>query len=340
MKIEDLALVKRIFEGALMAAERPLQRRDLTELFDDLETPADALIDQALVELDSDCEARGYELKRVASGYRYQVKQDLSRWVNKLWQERAPRYSRALLETMSLVAYRQPITRGEIEQIRGVAVSTQIIKTLLEREWIKSVGYRDAPGRPAIYATTRQFLDYFNLKSLDQLPPLAEIRDLNTISRELNIELPVEEIKPANDESNEADIVDLPVTPAVENADETVVDAEAVDNDAADDLEVQASDSESIELDAADSEAAEIENADIENADIESADIAETIEASNLETANLETGNASGSEIDAFASWIDDELTEEDDVVSTRQSSEENQEEMQASNRASGEVKF
>jgi segregation and condensation protein B len=335
MKIEDLALVKRIFEGALMAAERPLQRRDLTELFDDLETPADALIDQALVELDSDCEARGYELKRVASGYRYQVKQDLSRWVNKLWQERAPRYSRALLETMSLVAYRQPITRGEIEQIRGVAVSTQIIKTLLEREWIKSVGYRDAPGRPAIYATTRQFLDYFNLKSLDQLPPLAEIRDLNTISRELNIELPVEEIKPANDESNEADIVDLPVTPAVENADETVVDAEAVDNDAADDLEVQASDSESIEI-----ENADIENADIENADIESADIAETIEASNLETANLETGNASGSEIDAFASWIDDELTEEDDVVSTRQSSEENQEEMQASNRASGEVKF
>ncbi|MBT5293618.1 MAG: SMC-Scp complex subunit ScpB [Cellvibrionales bacterium] len=339
MKIEDLALVKRIFEGALMAAERPLQRRDLTELFDDLETPADALIDQALVELDSDCEARGYELKRVASGYRYQVKQDLSRWVNKLWQERAPRYSRALLETMSLVAYRQPITRGEIEQIRGVAVSTQIIKTLLEREWIKSVGYRDAPGRPAIYATTRQFLDYFNLKSLDQLPPLAEIRDLNTISRELNIELPVEEIKPANDESNEADIVDLPVTPAVENTDETVVDAEVVDNDAVDDVEVQASDSESIELDAVDSEAAEIENADIE-----SADIAETIEASNLETANLETGNASGSEIDAFASWIDDELTEEDDVVSTRQSSEENQEEnqeeMQASNRASGEVKF
>ncbi|MDG2035862.1 MAG: SMC-Scp complex subunit ScpB, partial [Pseudomonadales bacterium] len=201
MKIEDLELVKRIFEGALMAAERPLQRRDLTALFDDLEKPADDLIDQALLDLDSDCEARGYELKRVSSGYRYQVKQDLSRWVNKLWQERAPRYSRALLETMSLVAYRQPITRGEIEQIRGVAVSTQIIKTLLEREWIKSVGYRDAPGRPAIYATTRQFLDYFNLKSLDQLPPLAEIRDLNTISRELNIDLPVEEIKPANDEN-------------------------------------------------------------------------------------------------------------------------------------------
>ena len=310
MKIEDLELVKRIFEGALMAAERPLKRRDLTELFDDLETPADALIDQALVELDSDCEARGYELKRVASGYRYQVKQDLSRWVNKLWQERAPRYSRALLETMSLVAYRQPITRGEIEQIRGVAVSTQIIKTLLEREWIKSVGYRDAPGRPAIYATTRQFLDYFNLKSLDQLPPLAEIRDLNTISRELNIDLPVEEIEPANDDSNEADVVALPVTPAVDGVD-AIVDTEA-----------------------------SVETAETETAETESSDIAETIEAANLEMVNLETGNAGGSEVDAFASWIDDELTEEDDVVSTRQSSDENQEEMQASNRASGEVKF
>ena len=346
MKIEDLALVKRIFEGALMAAERPLKRRDLTELFDDLETPADALIDQALVELDSDCEARGYELKRVASGYRYQVKQDLSRWVNKLWQERAPRYSRALLETMSLVAYRQPITRGEIEQIRGVAVSTQIIKTLLEREWIKSVGYRDAPGRPAIYATTRQFLDYFNLKSLDQLPPLAEIRDLNTISRELNIDLPVEDIKPANDDSNEADIVALPVTPEVEGVD-AVVETEANVEDAVDvdTLDVEAVNSDSGELEAVKAESVEIESVAIEsvaieNVETESSDIAETIEAANLEMVNLETGNTGGSEVDAFASWIDDELTEEDDAVSSRQSSDENQEELQASNLASGEVKF
>ena len=372
MKIEDLQLVKRIFEGALMAAERPLQRRDLTALFDDLETPADALVDQALVELDSDCEARGYELKRVASGYRYQVKQDLSRWVNKLWQERAPRYSRALLETMSLVAYRQPITRGEIEQIRGVAVSTQIVKTLLEREWIKSVGYRDAPGRPAIYATTRQFLDYFNLKSLDQLPPLAEIRDLNTISRELNIDLPVEDIKPANDDSNEADVVTLPVTPAVENTDAEAVDIEAVDIEAVDievidieviddeatdveDHEVEATDSdvetsaieslesdtlESAELESTELENSGIESAGIESAGIESTDIAETIEASNSETANLETGNIGGSEVDAFASWIDDELTEDDDAVNSHQSSDENEETMQASNRAAGEVKF
>jgi len=345
MKIEDLALVKRIFEGALMAAERPLQRRDLTELFDDLETPADALIDEALVELDSDCEARGYELKRVASGYRYQVKQDLSRWVNKLWQERAPRYSRALLETMSLVAYRQPITRGEIEQIRGVAVSTQIVKTLLEREWIKSVGYRDAPGRPAIYATTRQFLDYFNLKSLDQLPPLAEIRDLNTISRELNIDLPVEDIKPANDESNEADVVALPVTPAVEGADAAVeTDITNIDTET-DTQDVEAVDldsdhSGSVELDGTEIESQEIESQEIENQEIESTDIAETIEASNLEAGNLETGNAGGSEVDAFTSWIDEELTEDDDALSSRQTSDENEQEMQASNRAAGEVKF
>ena len=186
-----------------MAADKPLQRRDLTALFDDLEQPEDSLIDQALKDLVADCEDKGFELKRVASGYRYQVKQDLSRWVNKLWQERAPRYSRALLETMSLIAYRQPITRGEIEQIRGVAVSSQIIKTLLEREWIKSVGHRDVPGRPTIYATTKQFLDYFNLKSLDQLPPLAEVRDLNTISRELNIELPIEDMTSANDDTRE-----------------------------------------------------------------------------------------------------------------------------------------
>ncbi|NNL56504.1 MAG: SMC-Scp complex subunit ScpB [Pseudomonadales bacterium] len=200
MKIEDPELVKRIVEGALMAADKPLSKRDLKDLFDAMELPDDALFEQALKQLEAECEARGYELQRVASGYRFQVKQELGPWISKLWKERAPRYSRALLETLSLVAYRQPITRGEIEEIRGVAVSTQIIKTLLEREWVKVVGHRDVPGRPAIYATTRQFLDYFNLKSLDQLPPLAEIRELGTISRELNIDLPLDAIEPANDD--------------------------------------------------------------------------------------------------------------------------------------------
>ena len=201
MKIDDLELIKRIFEGALMAADKPLQRRDLTALFDDLEQPEDSLIDQALKDLVADCEDKGFELKRVASGYRYQVKQDLSRWVNKLWQERAPRYSRALLETMSLIAYRQPITRGEIEQIRGVAVSSQIIKTLLEREWIKSVGHRDVPGRPTIYATTKQFLDYFNLKSLDQLPSLAEIKDFTDVDPALGLLMPIDSLSSADQDS-------------------------------------------------------------------------------------------------------------------------------------------
>ena len=240
MKIDDLDQVKRIFEAALMASEKPLQRRELTALFDEAEKPADELIDGALQSLTDDCEGRGYELKRVASGYRYQVRQELSPWVSKLWQERAPRYSRALLETLSLIAYRQPITRGEIEEVRGVAVSSQIIKTLLEREWVKIVGHRDVPGRPAIYATTRQFLDYFNLKSLDQLPPLSEIRDLHTIGREFDIELPPEVLE----QMGEAQL-----DPAA-NDDEAAVDAPgdtgvAADDDAAPPTgELQAGDDE------------------------------------------------------------------------------------------------
>jgi segregation and condensation protein B len=137
------------------------------------------------------CEERGFELQEVASGFRYQVRQSLSPWVARLWHERPQKYSRALLETLALIAYRQPITRGEIEEIRGVAVSSNIIKTLHEREWIRVVGHRDVPGRPAMYATTRQFLDYFNLKSLDQLPALAEIRDLETLNAELGFSEPL-----------------------------------------------------------------------------------------------------------------------------------------------------
>ena len=163
-----------ILEGALLAAGEPLSVQRMALLFEEKER----------------CEDRGYELVQVASGYRFQVRQDLATWVGRLWQERPARYSRALMETLSLIAYRQPITRGEIEEIRGVAVSTNIIKTLLEREWVRVVGHRDVPGRPAMYATTRQFLDYFNLKSLDQLPPLAEIKELDNLSGELALETP------------------------------------------------------------------------------------------------------------------------------------------------------
>lgn len=178
-----------ILEGALMAAGEPLSLQRMAQLFDELERPSNEDLREALSEVDSRCEGRGYELVKVASGYRFQVRQNLATWVGRLWQERPQRYSRALLETLSLIAYRQPITRGEIEEIRGVAVSSNIVKTLLERDWVRVVGHRDVPGRPAMYATTRQFLDYFNLKSLEELPPLAEIRDLDNLSGALPLEV-------------------------------------------------------------------------------------------------------------------------------------------------------
>ena len=185
-----------ILEGALLAAGEPLSVQRMALLFEENERPSKDDIRAAIKTVEERCEDRGYELVQVASGYRFQVRQNLSTWVGRLWQERPARYSRALMETLSLIAYRQPITRGEIEEIRGVAVSTNIIKTLLEREWVRVVGHRDVPGRPAMYATTRQFLDYFNLKSLDQLPPLAEIKELDNLSDELALEL-----SPAGDES-------------------------------------------------------------------------------------------------------------------------------------------
>ena len=183
----ETALVQ-ILEGALLAAGEPLSVQRMTLLFEENERPSKDEIKAAIKSVEQRCEDRGYELVKVASGYRFQVRQDLAQWVGRLWQERPARYSRALMETLSLIAYRQPITRGEIEEIRGVAVSTNIIKTLLEREWVRVVGHRDLPGRPAMYATTRQFLDYFNLKSLDQLPPLAEIKELDNLSGELSLE--------------------------------------------------------------------------------------------------------------------------------------------------------
>jgi len=179
-----------ILEGALLAAGRPLTVAQLAALFDERERPDNNAIREALAEVAARCEDRGFELREVASGFRFQVRQNLSPWVARLWSERPQRYSRALLETLSLIAYRQPITRGEIEEVRGVAVSSNIVRTLHEREWIRVVGHRDVPGRPAMYATTRQFLDYFNLKSLDQLPALAEIEDLDSLNVELGFSEP------------------------------------------------------------------------------------------------------------------------------------------------------
>ena len=179
--------LKNIVEAALLAAQQPLTVAMLAALFADEEAVTHAELAQALEALGNECEGRGVELVEVASGFRYQVREDVHPWVARLWSERQTRYSRALLETLALIAYRQPITRGEIEQIRGVAVATSIMRTLEEREWIRVVGYRDVPGKPALFGTTRNFLDYFNLKSLDQLPTLAEIRDLEDIEPQLSL---------------------------------------------------------------------------------------------------------------------------------------------------------
>lgn len=181
---ESSTLVQ-IVEAALLAAGKPLSIAQLGALFEERERPTTTEFREALEVVGERCEGRGFELVEVASGFRFQVRESLSPWIGRLWQERPQRYSRALLETLALIAYRQPITRGEIEEIRGVAVSTNIIKTLHERDWIRVVGHRDVPGRPAMYATTRQFLDYFNLKSLNQLPALADIRDVETLNAEL-----------------------------------------------------------------------------------------------------------------------------------------------------------
>ncbi len=177
--------LKAILEALLLAAGEPLAPDRLLAAFPEAERPDRDTLRAALAELAADYAGRGMALVEVASGFRLQVPKTFSPWVSRLWEERAARYSRALLETLALIAYRQPITRGEIEDVRGVSVSSNIMKTLQERGWIKVIGHREVPGRPALYATTRAFLDYFNLRSLSELPPLAAPRDLDAIGAEL-----------------------------------------------------------------------------------------------------------------------------------------------------------
>ncbi len=178
----------RIIEAALLAAGSTLNKDRMLELFTEDEKVKPADIKKAIESLQQEAEGRGIELIEVSTGYRYQARQDYAEWIARLWEERPARYSRALLETLSLIAYRQPATRGDVEQVRGVSVSSNIIKTLLEREWVRVVGHRDVPGKPALYATTKQFLDYFGLKSLDELPSLAEIQDLDNLNPELKFD--------------------------------------------------------------------------------------------------------------------------------------------------------
>jgi segregation and condensation protein B len=181
---------KQIIEAALLAAGRPLLIDQMLELFEEGERPERKALRELLAEIGRDYEGRGIELQEVGSGFRIQVRAEYTPWVSRLWAERPSRYSRALMETLALVAYRQPITRGEIEDVRGVAVSTNIIRSLTERDWVRVVGHRDVPGRPALYGTTRNFLDYFSLKNLNELPTLSEIRDLDSINHELELREP------------------------------------------------------------------------------------------------------------------------------------------------------
>ena len=182
-----------ILEALLLSASRPISIDDVVKVFEDPKPSKDE-IRKALNQIDQDCLTRGIELKKIASGYRLQVKQSLSQYIAKLWEEKPQKFSKATLETLSLIAYKQPITRGEIEEIRGVAVGTQLIRGLMERGWVKIVGQRDVPGRPSLYSTTKEFLDYFGLQHLRELPELPSLPDLTSIEHELPIDEPNESI--------------------------------------------------------------------------------------------------------------------------------------------------
>lgn len=209
-RVIDKEQLKKIIESALMAHSQPLTIEKLQTLFSNdhvLDSKVETTIPNknemltALESIAESCSDRGFELKKVSSGWRFQVRAEMAQWVNKLWEEKPQKYSRALLETLSIIAYRQPITRGDIEEVRGVAVSSHIIKTLSEREWVKVVGHRDVPGRPSLFATTKQFLDYFNLESLEDLPSLRELADIDSLTPELDLE--PSNTKDTNDETGD-----------------------------------------------------------------------------------------------------------------------------------------
>ena len=199
----DQTAVKHFIEAALLAAGRPLNIDQLQNLFDGRSTPQKADIRKAIADLIEEYDGRGFTISEVASGFRIQITASMAERLQKLWEERPPRYSRALFETLALIAYRQPITRGEIEEIRGVSVSPNIARSLLERDWVRVVGHRDVPGRPEMFGTTRTFLDYFGLKKLDDLPPLADLSDWESLRVQLNLPEVEEEVSAAPDASSE-----------------------------------------------------------------------------------------------------------------------------------------
>ena len=193
--------LRQILEAAIMVSDKPMDVSHLEKLFDEKERPHRDEIRAALDEITTDCRDKGFELVKVSSGYRFQTKQSLSAWVSRVWEEKPKKFSRAMLETLVLIAYRQPTTRGDIESVRGVSVSSDIIRVLDERGWIRVVGHRDVPGKPELLATTKEFLDYFNLKSLDQLPSLAEIKDFTDVDPALGLLMPIDSLSSADQDS-------------------------------------------------------------------------------------------------------------------------------------------
>ena len=252
--------IKNILEAALLAADQPLSIDHCMRLFEgDIQVPERNVIKTCIEELQSDCEERGVELVKVASGFRYQTRVDIQTWVARLHAEKTPRYSRALMETLALVVYKQPITRAEIEDVRGVSVSSNIMKVLQEREWVKIVGHKEVPGRPAMFATTKKFLDYFNLQSLSELPTLADIKEFDQIAPELDFGQ--ERPQQASDESEAADTSD-----SVDASETQAADDNTADDLSEDKLEVSAesSDENDAEDDAADDSENVSESANVE----------------------------------------------------------------------------
>ena len=294
--MSEIPALKQIIEGAILAADQPLSIDLMIHLFEH-EPPTRAEVREALATITEECDGKGFELKEVASGYRFQVKTEYGQWVSRLWDERPPRYTRALLETLALIAYKQPITRGDIEEIRGVTVSTNIMRTLLEREWIRVVGHRDVPGKPAIYATTKSFLDYFNLSSLDELPTLSEIKDLDKVNEELDLddeivesrtlEIPTDEDAESADADSEslAEVTDK-VNEIEENIKNLFREEEAAEEAADEELNEIIEEAEEVaenqEVDAEAKETGDVENTDVkvgidsgevsENTDIDTPD--------------------------------------------------------------------
>jgi segregation and condensation protein B len=307
--------LKNIIEAVLMSAEKPLKVNEIENLFaGDNDMPARDEIRNTLKLLVEDYDNRGFELKEVASGFRLQVRQDYSQWIGRLWEEKPARYTRALLETIALIAYRQPITRGEIEEVRGVSVSSNIIKTLMEREWIKVLGHKDVPGKPALYGTTKEFLDYFNLKSLEDLPSLAEIKDLDQIHQELDLDI---DNTDATDDSSDVESTDTDSDAGSEEVDE-VTDVTTVPKTADNDGSFE-EDGDSELSDAETGSEVDDENTGQNTVAAEADDVEPVSEVQHSETSDTETGSEGADEDPAVNSVAmeadDDESVEEDDFA-------------------------